>query len=171
MLETKSTVVPFDFSGASTLDDVRLPRRFVVGIDFSETSEHALDVALSLARATNGRVTMLHAWHESSLKALGEVVLPGITFDSIDDCRARLDRIAKDRAESGVTLDVATTIGESAKAIDDFASSVGADVIVTGTHGRSGLRRLVMGSVAEELVHHATTPVLVVPPTAEASAR
>jgi nucleotide-binding universal stress UspA family protein len=71
----------------------------------------------------------------------------------------------------GVPVDTSAVAGYCPRAIHDFAAREGADLIVIATHGRTGLRRVLIGSVAEGTVRHAICPVLVVPLLAKAQRR
>jgi nucleotide-binding universal stress UspA family protein len=139
-------------------------KRILVATDFSQTSEHALEYARALATAFSGTLHLLHvvpdpviasAWSEAyayDLTALGE--------------RLRLDA-ERQLAEKAQTIrDVAVTtealVGRPATIIALTAAERGADLIVMGTHGRSGVTHLFMGSVAERVVRSAPCPVLTV---------
>lgn len=92
---------------------------------------------------------------------------------SVGKCRILLDQSAQQLSSQGITaqmllLDLTESRNHSvARAILDEAGAVGSDLIVIGCHGRHGLRRLLVGSVAESVIREAPCPVLLVPATAE----
>lgn len=123
--------------------------------DFSPPAVAAFDLACELARDHRCRVTVLH------------VPLPPLTQDQLaesrrpgfrDDLRAELDRLRS--PDPAVTVTHLILEGDPAGVIVDVAREHGCDLIVMGTHGRSGLGRLVLGSVAEHVIRHAPCPVL-----------
>ena len=137
-------------------------KTILVATDFSHTSEHALEYAQALARSLGGTLHLLHvvpdpvlasAWSEAyayDLTALGERL------------RREAAQQLAERAQS--IRDVAVTteaiIGSPATLISVTAAERAADLIVMGTHGRSGLSHLFLGSVAERVVRTAPCPVL-----------
>ena len=147
-------------------------RHILCPVDFSDMSRHALDHAVAFARWYKARVTVLHA-HQIAMPNLG---MPYVGPTSLEpfvltetDRRELLDRldeyVAADRASSGV--DIETVIDEAVSApaaILQHASTDNADLIVIGTHGRSGFDRFVLGSVAEKVLRKSCCPVLTVPP-------
>jgi nucleotide-binding universal stress UspA family protein len=140
----------------------------LVGIDFSETSMGALRAAESIARfSPNSELHLVHAfgWPTVSLGSR-EVVASsqlGMTED-LDKAREELDKLVgpATRGVSRVTGHI--RVGAPAKAIVQLASDVSADLVVVGTHGRTGFDRLMFGSVAEKVMRGAPCPVLTVRP-------
>jgi nucleotide-binding universal stress UspA family protein len=139
-------------------------KTILVATDFSQTSEYALEYARALATSFGSKLHVLHvvpdpmiasAWSEAyayDLTALGE--------------RLRLDA-ERQLAEKALTIrEVAVTtealVGRPAAIIVLTAAERGADLIVMGTHGRSGVTHFFMGSVAERVVRSAPCPVLTV---------
>jgi nucleotide-binding universal stress UspA family protein len=149
-------------------------RRILCPIDFSDTSRRALDHALALARWYRAGVTVLHM-HQVTAPVyvapyVGPEALQPIVLTDLE--RAQLvtalnEYVAADRTASGVAIE--TILDESIdvpSAILSYAASTRADLLVLGTHGRSGFQRLVLGSVAEKVLRRAGCPVLTVPPGA-----
>jgi nucleotide-binding universal stress UspA family protein len=140
-------------------------RKILVPTDFSEGSASATAWALTLARAFGASVTLLHVYQ------LRPYVFPdGSTFapspedvtamlGSIDDALAAAQKSA---AGHGVAIETASVEGAPVEAILETARSGGFDVIVMGTHGRTGLKHLLLGSVAERVVRLADRPVVTV---------
>ena len=140
-------------------------------IDFSEGSRHALDYAVMLARWYHARLSVVHV-HQLSMPVygvsyLGPEGLQPIVLTELER-RQLLDRLEKEVAEdrTAAHLDIETALDEEAnvaEAIVSRARTTPADVIVIGTHGRSGFERLILGSVAEKVLRKAACPVLTVP--------
>jgi nucleotide-binding universal stress UspA family protein len=125
-------------------------RHILVPTDFSETSDAALDYGLELAARFNAQLHLLHVIDAPA-------VLPAGLFD---DVKAKLARRAARGQRCAVTTEVIT--GTSARTIVCYARARSMDLIVMGTHGRSGMAHLLMGSVAEKVVRDAPCPVLTV---------
>ncbi|MEO6576701.1 MAG: universal stress protein [Polyangiaceae bacterium] len=137
-------------------------QKIIVPIDFSETSLHALDYAIELAKKLGAHVTVMHAFEmpiygfpDGSLVATAEMV-GRITDAAIAGLAAAIDA----RRAAGVPLESVLRQGPPDEEIIALAKEKGADLIVLGTHGRRGLARALLGSVAEKVVRTATGPVL-----------
>jgi nucleotide-binding universal stress UspA family protein len=136
-----------------------LPKRNVVApVDFSAQSFAAVDQALELVASP----TDLHLIHVLPVVIPAD---PGVVWTSIDDeSRRRHARLAlqerlSDAKYQGVHLQV--ELGDPGHEIADYAQRIGAELIVVSSHGRTGLTRLLIGSVAERVVRLAHCPVLV----------
>jgi nucleotide-binding universal stress UspA family protein len=144
--------------------------RIVVGADLSETGDHALREAVQLARKLPG--TELHITYVISAAAdmhdarkLAEMSTELQT--KLDQLREHVRTVcAPPSGEQPFTLETVfhLRIGDPASAIHQAAVDVDADLIVVGTHGRRGMDKLLLGSVAQELVRSAHLPVLVAHP-------
>lgn len=146
------------------------PFRIVCGVDFSEIGDVALAHALRLA-AGGGEGGELHVVHVATpddfAKSHGSVhERRSILAETIPiDVWNRIYRVGQ--AETGLPhmrVSVHVRFGEPASAIHQVAVDYDADLIVVGTHGRRGIQKLVIGSVAEQLVRIARVPVTVVRP-------
>jgi len=125
-------------------------REILVATDFSETSEAAVAVAHAYAHAFGSRLRVLHVpWPEEQ----------GLT--------ALFARLVQDLGTS-VPVVVASHAGDAAEEIVRYARQHQVDLIVLGTHGRTGVTRVLLGSVAERVVRTAPCPVLTVPAGATA---
>jgi len=127
--------------------------------DFSERSEYACWLACALARDYGARLIVLHVAETPPLVYGG-----GIPPPDPEELRAaaqeQLDRLRVPHAD--VRAERRLEEGDTVAVVLRVAQEVHADLIVIGTHGRTGLERLLMGSVAEQVVRQAVCPVLTV---------
>ena len=137
----------------------------LVAFDFSDTSKHALTYGHNLARAFGGRLHVLHVADVISTSA-AQFYPEGPGDPEVKAAELALSQLRNVLAAEGAEeAEAAVRVSPSeAQAIVDYSKEVHADVIVVGTHGRSGMSRLLMGSVAEHVVRRAPCPVLVVRP-------
>jgi nucleotide-binding universal stress UspA family protein len=142
-------------------------RRILCPVDFSDHSRRALDHAIAIARWYKSTVTVLHVLPPASVAAL----VPGpVGFDPIvlppldrDQLLADVKAFAAMESAPGVTMDAVVREGRTAGEVLDQATAMQADLLVIGTHGRSGFERLFLGSVADKVLRKATCPVMTVP--------
>jgi nucleotide-binding universal stress UspA family protein len=127
--------------------------------DFSDRSRNALQLATALARDYRAKLVLLHVVPRP-IVAFGDGVIPPEPEDFREEARAKLDGLAA--PGPGVAVERHVTEGDPAAVIVHSARELSADLIVLGTHGRTGLGRLLMGSVAEQVVRKAACPVLTV---------
>jgi nucleotide-binding universal stress UspA family protein len=127
--------------------------------DFSPTSDVAFGVAGALARDYRARLIVVHVIEplHVGFNEFGSYVSP-----EEDRTRARDLLEAIEAPAPRVALEQRLLDGDPAEMIAKAAADTNADLIVLGTHGRSGLTRLVMGSVAEEVLRRAPCPVLTI---------
>lgn len=132
----------------------------LVAFDFGETSQKALAYGMNLTRAFGGRLHVLHVADVIATTASQFYPeLPGDPEMRAESLALTQLRAAVPEGEAELAVRVS---GSPAAAIVEYARSIGASVIVIGTHGRDGFSRLLMGSVAEQVVRQAPCPVLVV---------
>ncbi len=121
--------------------------------DFSPASEEAVGKAGELARATGARLTVLHVHRHAP--AAPEAVIPAEKYVTSAD----LDAEVRQNLE-----DLRRTMLQGVESVEHGTPEKhGVDLIVIGTHGRTGVPRLLIGSVAEKVVRHSKCPVMVVP--------
>lgn len=142
-------------------------REILVPTDFGEPADAALTYGRALADRFGATLHVLHVAESVVMAALGSenyaVVLPTLQEEVEARARQRLDALLIDSDMSGpVTTRNIMTSSAPALAIVDYARDHDIDLIVMGTHGRTGLAHVVMGSVAEKVVRHAPCPVLTV---------
>lgn len=132
-------------------------------VDFSQGYQHALKLAVSLARDHQGELVLLHIEEPPMAYGGGEFYY-GFAEPNREHLQRMLDEIVVDDPNIPVRRYVA--MGSPGSGIAQFAADEGVDYIVMPTHGRTGLRRVLMGSVAEEVVRKAPCPVVTVKFTA-----
>lgn len=138
-------------------------RHILVPHDFGETAQHAFDYAMDLAEKLGASVTVMHAYEVPVYGFPDGVVLTSEMSGQIERAaRTALDGVAARGARPGVTVRVALRQGPAWSEIDGAARQLEADLVVMGTHGRKGVARALLGSVAEKVVRTASVPVLTV---------
>jgi nucleotide-binding universal stress UspA family protein len=142
-------------------------RRILCPIDFSDHARRALVHAIAIARWYESTVTVLHVFSPPPVAAFGtgSVVFEPIVLTADDRNQLVADTKAFAEAESapGVAIQAVVREGNTAGEILEQATSMKSDLLVIGTHGRSGFERLVLGSVAEKVLRKASCPVMTVP--------
>ena len=138
----------------------------LVALDGSECSRKALDMAVRLAKEQGARCTVCTVVDvvraaASMTFATGDLVNQWIATLNEDARRIESEAIAK-YADSGVAIETKVLEGYPSSSLLDVAKNENADLIVMGSHGRTGLKRLWLGSVAESVVQEATIPILIV---------
>ncbi len=138
-------------------------RSILVPVDFSKPSRAGLDLALELARRFEAKLTLLHVWGlpvyafpEGSF--FGPEVLTRLSSAAQD----AVDRLKLEVGGRGVEVSAVSAMGTPTEEIVERAKAGGFGLIVMGTHGRTGLPHVVLGSVAERVVRLAPCPVLTV---------
>ena len=132
--------------------------RIVVPVDFSGESEHAIRTALDLVDDP-ADVHCVHVLLPLDHVSPG-VVLGDVTDDSRQEAaKSHLDRCLMESALKGLTTRI--LMGSPGHEIAEYARTVSADLIVIPSHGYHGVKRLVLGSVAERVIRHAECSVLV----------
>lgn len=126
--------------------------------DFSTASDAALPHAEALARQADARLLIVHI-EEPPLAYGGGELYYGLPEPDSDRIRKMLDDVRP--ADPALPFDHRLTMGDPASEIVRLAADESAEMIVLGTHGRTGMTRLLMGSVAEAVVRRAPCPVLV----------
>ncbi|MBX3472264.1 MAG: universal stress protein [Planctomycetes bacterium] len=126
----------------------------LVPVDFSAPSLAALEYARGLAARCGARVELLHVIDAAAVDGVLGHASPAVWAQALEDARRRLKELAQ--GEPCKVLE-----GRPADVVVDHAQAVQADMIVMGSLGRTGLERLLIGSVAERVVRMAPCPVLV----------
>lgn len=141
----------------------------LVPVDFSECAPSLLTEAIRFAGAFGGRLLLLHASETPTGLALTSTVQPPgeaapATVAALlrRDAEAHLAPLVASAAARGVHAESRVVFGHPAATILEVATREDVDMIIMGTHGRTGLARAMMGSVSEEIVRHADVPVVTV---------
>lgn len=145
-------------------------RKILVTTDFSEAGDRALAHAFRLASDHQAEVILLHVVEPvvipNPLYAQyypGELVSPDVLARAEEEAREALAaRVPKAEALATVPHRVLVVLGTPREEIPRVAAEEGVDLLVIATHGHTGLKHLLLGSVAERVIRHATIPVLVV---------
>jgi nucleotide-binding universal stress UspA family protein len=145
-------------------------QRILCPIDFSDCSRRALDHAVALAKWYEATLTVFHVRAPVPISAYATVasMIPasqvGGGRETLNDVRAAMQTFASIDDSTRVPLAFEIGEGDAAREIVAVAKAADTDLIVLGTHGRSGFERFVLGSVTEKVLRKAGCPVLTVPP-------
>ena len=135
-------------------------KRILVATDFSEPAGRALALALELAKLHGARLMLLHVWSIPSAAYADALSWPVADVETA--ARTTLDALAARVAEDHPDTEAVLRMGSEWRGILDAVRDCGADLVVMGTHGRRGVPRLLLGSVAEKVVRLSPVPVLTV---------
>jgi len=141
--------------------------RILVPVDFSAHSDFALQYAIALAKRLDASLHLLHVVEERLVTGVlipeGAVTdLTGLRAELMADAEQRLLACREQAERARVPVVTAARVGVTSPAITEYTRAHNIDLIVMGTHGRTGMAHLVMGSVAERVVRQAPCPVLTV---------
>jgi universal stress protein A len=141
-------------------------KRILAPVDFSEPSADAVETAIAMGRAFGATVELVHVTADAAypLPPPVDVAMAPVDMARVMEEVARSLTAEEERVRAaGVACESTTLIGRADSEIVRHADETGADIIVMGTHGRSGLSHVLLGSVAQRVVQHAHCPVLIVP--------
>lgn len=137
--------------------------RILVATDFSESSRRALELAIQLAQQFGSELTLMHSWEPPNYSYAAGLYLPVDIVSPIETAAAA--HLEEATSELKLRMPAAKSLLREGAAWEEVlgaAAQVQADLIVMGTHGRSGLERALLGSVAEKVVRTSLVPVLTV---------
>lgn len=146
-------------------------KKILAPIDFTETAEHALDYAVDLA-ASLGAVVQVVYVYEPPVYSFAEAVLiapPEMAAKISDKAQQLLDAAVESRRARCPSISGVLLNGAAWEEIGRLAAEQKFDLIVMGTHGRRGIPRALLGSVAEKVLRTSTVPVLAVRPAPQSS--
>lgn len=139
----------------------------LVATDLSPEAMSCIPSVAEMARSVGARITLLHVLESLEAIPHGSPLAPPLRDaadpEDVEKARARLE---ERRAAFGPGIDIQLELlagGDAAEEITKYASSNNIDLIAVTTHGRTGLRRIALGSVAEAVIRHSRIPVLVLP--------
>jgi nucleotide-binding universal stress UspA family protein len=138
-------------------------KRILVATDFGEASSSALELALELVARFEAELTLIHIWEFPSYDYMIGVPTPGDFADRISEAArtrmaATMSALAPRCPNAKSIVKMGVVWAEVLRTIDESRP----DLLVVGTHGRQGLKRAILGSVAEKLVRSSPVPVLTV---------
>ncbi|NNN22473.1 MAG: universal stress protein [Acidimicrobiales bacterium] len=137
-------------------------QRIVVGIDGSEQSRDALEWAIGEAHLRGAKLEVVHAWIWPSLNS-EHPSYPAIT-EPDQEAKAFLSKFTKEVLEKvpapDLEIEEITLVGPAALVLDEQAE--GADLLVVGARGHGGFAGLLLGSVSQQVTHHAPCPVVII---------
>lgn len=139
-------------------------RRILVPVDFSDPSRKAVHYARAFAEQFGARLVLLHVVEPLAYPpdfAVVPLIPPDAEEARVRELRRQLDGMASG-VGPGVTVEAKVTSGRPWQGVVEEARATGADLIVVSTHGYTGFKHALLGSVAEKIVRHAPCPVLVV---------
>ncbi len=133
--------------------------RIVVGVDGSANSHRALAWAAVEAKLRSATLSLVHSWRflpvvPDPLAGIPHIDIEGAAKEVMDDAVAAL-------ADTGVPVETEVSNESAAHAL--VSASEGADLIVVGSRGMGGFKGLLLGSVSQQVAHHAHCPVVIVP--------
>lgn len=141
-----------------------LLKHIVVAVDFTETSDKALAYAIELARTFGATLTAVHAY-QIPVYGFPEgayITAADVAAQIATAAQGRLDALVDAHKSANVPMTAVLRDGVAWEEVNNLAGERKADLIVIGTHGRRGLARALLGSVAENVIRTATVPVLVI---------
>lgn len=142
-------------------------KKILVPLDGSDLAEKVLPHAMALAKASGAEIALVSVV-EFNLGVVGAKLeaFPQAAMEQKEALRAEalvyLEKVQRDLKSQGVVATVAMLEGDVASQIIAYAEQQGVDLIAMATHGRSGIDRFVMGSIAEKVVRHTAKPVLLI---------
>lgn len=142
-----------------------MPGHILVPTDFSEPAARALEIALSLAQKFEAKLTLVHVYSAPATAHAAALTRP--IHEAASAAQGQLDRALAQLKQRYPSCDGVVCAGTPAERIVETARERGADLLVIGTQGLTGLHHFLLGSVAERVVRTSPVPVLTVPPKRE----
>lgn len=138
-------------------------KKILVPVDFSEAADKALAYAVAFARQFHAKILLLHVVHVSYMAGeYGPIDVPVLEDQLIDAAQRKLAEVAAEKVPADLLEGTAVCAGPAVHEIAEVAKERKTDLIILSTHGYTGLKRVMLGSVTENVVRHAPCPVLVV---------
>ena len=136
--------------------------------DFSENSDYAFKFAFGIAKRDDGLLYILHVIPENPHQAFAESHISAETAEKIqkaieEDLDNKYEEHYVKKIEDGGRFEIVSKSGRADDEIINFAKQEKVDIIVMGTHGRTGIEHVFFGSVAERVLRHSPFPVFVIP--------
>jgi nucleotide-binding universal stress UspA family protein len=154
-------------------------KTILIALDYDPTAENVAKTGYDLAKAMNATAILLHVTSDVNQYSYLEYS-PIMGFGGLKtmertetEMAEKLESIAQEYLDKSKThlgdetIQTLVRNGDFGEAILETASEVNADIIVMGTHGRRGLEKIIMGSVAENVLRHSSIPILIIPTKAK----
>jgi len=150
-------------------------KKILIALDYDPTAEKIAETGYALATAMKAEVVLVHVIAEPAYYSAMEYSIMGFTgfrgFSDVnipvvvDEFKKETQRFLDQSKEHLGDASIKTLVMEGvfADSILEAAKSESADIIVMGSHGRGGLDKLIMGSVAEKVLHHSSVPLFIIP--------
>jgi nucleotide-binding universal stress UspA family protein len=142
-------------------------KKILVPLDGSAFSELALDNALKLISGSGkAELIVIHVVEpfKSIERWVSDDIAQKMEKEAVKVAQKYIDRTVEKLSGKGIPAEGVIAKGEPAEVIREYALKTGVDLIVMGTHGRTGFSRLMFGNVATKVIHNLAVPVLLVPP-------
>jgi nucleotide-binding universal stress UspA family protein len=139
-------------------------KKILVPLDGSHFAENALEYAEDLARKYGAEIILVRAcFAPVAILGPGDMAtMPAPANYEEDAAREYLAKMRDRVAQHGVSCETVALVGDPSEGVIEMSAEKGADLIVVTSHGRSGFKRFLMGSVAERIARHAPCPVLII---------
>lgn len=140
-------------------------KRLLVPVDFSDCSMRALDYALALGEACQARLILLHVVEPAAYPQSALALVPSLEETNqtlLEAGRERLAALCRKRLGHRMQTETLVRMGHPHSEIPDTAKAMGADLLIVGARGHTGLKHALLGSTAERVVRQAPCPVLTV---------
>jgi len=137
--------------------------RILFPIDFSEGSKDALDYAISLSKEYNAKLFLIHVVHDISMSAgwqVAHIRIDELYREMVESAKKEMERFCRNELRGHENIEPIVVRGIPDEEILKAARDKKIDIIVIGTHGRTGIDRILFGSTAEKVVRKAPCPVL-----------
>jgi len=137
-------------------------KKILCPVDFSDTSMNAANNAINFSMEIKAEITFIHAIDIQALQNIGDLSGGGINDMNllIEEEKPVLKKLKDECDKKGIKVKTILTHGEPVSVILETIKEDGHDLIIMGTHGKTGLTRLVMGSIAENVLRKSDIPVL-----------
>jgi len=136
--------------------------------DFSENSDYAFEFAYGIAKRDEGLLYILHVLPDNPHQAFAERYIGKEDLEKIrksigEDLDNKYREHYVEKIENEIKFEIVTKSGRGEKEILKFAKKENVDIIVMGTHGKTGIEHVFFGSVAEKVIRNSTLPVFIIP--------
>jgi nucleotide-binding universal stress UspA family protein len=156
-----------DISKGKIFREIGLYKKILAPLDGSELAERALEHVRAVTKGSRAaKVILLQvvSWPAHPAHTLSDELIRSESEKAEACAKDYLAKVADSLKRDGIAVETAIVRGGPAEEILDYAKKNEVDLIIMSTHGRSGVSRWVFGSVADRVVHHSATPVLIVTP-------